>query len=101
MFLYTNNNIINGRLPRGDQNMKKIIGIFSMMLLITITVLPAVSACTGFTVSENDNILVGANHDWSATFNTYMHTFPAEEGKYGRVIFEFNFPLNYLSLIFH
>jgi len=73
--------------------MKKIIGIFVMMLLITTTVLPAISACTGFTVSEDDTILVGANHDWTPNFNVYMHTFPAEEGKYGRVIFEFHFPL--------
>jgi hypothetical protein len=73
--------------------MKKIIGLLIVTLLIGIVVLPAVSACTGFTVSEDDNILVGANHDWTPNFNVYMHTFPAEEGKYGRVIFEFNFPL--------
>jgi choloylglycine hydrolase len=73
--------------------MKKIIGSFIVMMLIGTVVLPAISACTGFTVFEDDDILVGANHDWPYTFNVYMHTFPAEEGKYGRVIFEFNFPL--------
>ncbi len=72
--------------------MKKIIGIFILTLLIG-TVFFQVSACTGFTASEDDTILVGANHDWTPNFNVYMHTFPAEEGKFGRVIFEFNFPL--------
>jgi choloylglycine hydrolase len=74
--------------------MRKIIGIFIMMQIIGTVVLPVISACTGFTVSQDNDILVGANHDWPYTFNVYMHTFPAEEGKYGRVIFEFNFPLN-------
>ncbi len=72
--------------------MKKIIGIFILMLLIGTTV-SQVSACTGFTAAEDDNILVGNNFNWPFNFNVYMHTFPAEEGKYGRVIFEFNFPL--------
>jgi choloylglycine hydrolase len=72
--------------------MKKIIRILIVILLISPAVF-SVSACTDFTVSEDETILVGANHDWSATFNVYMHFFPAEEGKYGRVIFEFHFPL--------
>ena len=73
---------------------KKIVGILICMLLIgaIVSVVNSVSACTGFTASEGDNILVGANHDWTPNFNVYMHTFPAGEGKYGRVIFEFNFP---------
>jgi choloylglycine hydrolase len=71
---------------------KKLIGIFIIILFIGTTV-SQVSACTGFTVSEDDAILVGANHDWPHNFNVYMHTFPAMEEKYGRVIFEFNFPL--------
>jgi len=72
--------------------MKKIIGIIIVTLLIGTTI-SQVSACIDFTVSEDETILIGANHDWSPTFNVYMHFFPAEEGKYGRVIFEFNFPL--------
>jgi len=81
--------------------MKKIIGFFIVTLMIGTAVLPVVSACTGFTTSKDDTILAGANHDWTPNFNVYMHTFPAEEGKYGRVIFEFNFPLEIAKFPFY
>ncbi len=75
---------------------KKIVGILVMTLLIgtVISAVNSVSACTGFTASEDEKILVGANMDWSQNFDMYMHFFPAEEGKYGRVIIDFKFPLD-------
>jgi hypothetical protein len=75
---------------------KKFVSILVMTLLIgtVVSVVNSVSACTGFTASEDENVLVGTNFDWSHNFDVYMHFFPAEEGKFGRVIFEFNFPLD-------
>ncbi|MCJ2514093.1 MAG: hypothetical protein LN408_06630, partial [Candidatus Thermoplasmatota archaeon] len=75
--------------------MKKIIGILVVTLLIgtVVSTVNSVSACTGFTASEGENILVGTNFDWKLTFNVYMHFFPAEEEKFGRVIFDMNFPI--------
>lgn len=74
---------------------KKIVGIFVTGLLIgtMLSVVNSVSACTGFTASEDGKVLVGANMDWSHNFNMYMHFFPAEEEKYGRVIIDFKFAL--------
>jgi len=91
---YTYYNLFNAE---GKKRMnKKIIGIFVMGLLIgtIVSAVNSVSACTGFTTSEGEKVLVGANLDWSQNFNMYMNFFPAEEGKYGRVIFDFHFPLD-------
>jgi hypothetical protein len=73
----------------------KILGILVVTLLIgtVVSTVNSVSACTGFTASEGENILVGTNFDWKLTFNVYMHFFPAEEEKFGRVIFDMNFPI--------
>ena len=64
---------------------------------VTITVLftltaGSISACTGFTSSNDETTLVGNNFDWSRDFNVYMNFFPAEEGKYGRVLFDMWWP---------
>ncbi|UCB59189.1 MAG: hypothetical protein JSV67_02530 [Thermoplasmatales archaeon] len=74
---------------------KKIVGIFVMGLLIgtMLSVVNSVSACTGFTAYDGEKVLVGANMDWSQNFNMYMHFFPAEEGKFGRVIIDLKFAL--------
>jgi choloylglycine hydrolase len=72
---------------------KKIIGIFVMTLLIGPAVL-SVSACTGFTASDGEKVLVGTNMDWSQGFNMFLNFFPAEEGKYGRVTIDFHFPFD-------
>ena len=69
----------------------KIIVIFIFTLLITPAVL-SVSACTGFTALKDEKVLVGTNIDWSQGFTMYLHFFPVEEGKYGRVIIDFHFP---------
>jgi penicillin V acylase-like amidase (Ntn superfamily) len=70
---------------------RKIVGIIFLMLLIG-TISLQVTACTGFTASDNENVLVGCNFDWSQNFNVYMHFFPAEEEKFGRVIFDMWYP---------
>jgi len=74
--------------------MKKIIGIFIVTLLIgtALATFNSVSACTGFTASEGENVLVGCNFDWSQDFNVYMNLFPAEDGKFGRIIFDIWWP---------
>jgi len=56
------------------------------------SVVNSASACTGFTASNEENVLVGTNFDWPYQFNVYMHFFPPEDGKFGRVIFELNWP---------
>ncbi|UCF49973.1 MAG: hypothetical protein JSU91_00395 [Thermoplasmatales archaeon] len=70
------------------------IKIFVMTLLITIVLMTAsvVSACTGFNASEEDNVLVGINFDWSRNFDVYMNVYPEAEGKYGRIIFDIWWP---------
>jgi len=78
----------------GDKKMKrKIIGICVMALLIgtVVSVVNSVSACTGFTASDGENVLVGNNFDLH-DFNMYMHFFPAEEDKFGRLIFDIWWP---------
>ena len=72
---------------------RKIVGILVVTLLIG-TLVSQVSACTGFTASEGEKVLVGTNFDWSQRFDMYRHYFPAEEGKYGRVIIDFKFPMD-------
>jgi len=76
---------------KGGYYLKKIIGIFIVTLLIG-TVVSQVSACTGFTASKDENVLVGCNFDWSRDFNVYMNFFPVEEGKFGRILFDLWWP---------
>jgi hypothetical protein len=66
--------------------MKKIICIFILMLLIG-TVVSHVSACTGFTYSDGENVLVGSNFDWY-DYNVNIRFFPPTDDKYGTMFFE-------------
>lgn len=65
--------------------MKKINGIFILILLIA-TVVSQVSACTGFTYNNENNVFACHNEDWHNFFT--LRFFPAEEGKYGAMFFE-------------
>jgi len=57
-----------------------------------ITSVNSVSACTGFTASDKENVLVGDNVDWYyPDFN--LRFFPAEKGKFGKVHFDNDWPL--------
>ena len=71
---------------------RKIFGIF-ILTLLSISTFSQVLACTTFTTSDGDKLFVGANFDWSHNFNIFMHFFPAEDDKFGRVIFELWYPL--------
>ncbi len=73
---------------------KKIVSILVLTLLIgtVVSVVNSASACTGFTSSNDENVLVGNNFDWSQDFNVYMNVLTAEEGKYGRVLFDIYWP---------
>jgi hypothetical protein len=73
---------------------KKIVGIFICMLLIgtIIASVNSVYACLGFTASDDDDVLVGCNADWSVDWNVYINFLPAEEGKYGRVVLDMWWP---------
>ncbi len=72
----------------------KIIGILVATLLIVtvVSVVNSVTACTGFTASDDDTILVGCNFDWSRDFNAYINFLPAEDGKFGRVVYDIYWP---------
>jgi hypothetical protein len=75
--------------------MKKIIGIIIVMLFL-FNIATQVSACTGFTASDENNVLVGINEDWyTKDFNARF--FPPENGKYGKFILEYHWPLPWNS----
>jgi hypothetical protein len=59
-----------------------------LFLLLGTTI---VHACTGFTASKDDLVLVGNNEDWYDP-DPYMRIYPATEDSYGMVLFEFPWP---------
>ena len=69
----------------GQKIMKKIIGIFIMMLLIG-TIASHVTACTGFTFDDENNVFACHNEDWHEFFN--IRFFPATEDKFGSMFIE-------------
>jgi choloylglycine hydrolase len=73
----------------------KNVGKYVLMLMIATVISTAsfTSACTTFQSYDIEDVLIGSNMDWSKNFDNYIHFFPEEEGKFGRVIFEFPFPL--------
>ncbi len=81
---------------------KKIFGFIITSLLIgsIIITIPSVMACTGFTASENNIVLVGNNEDWWHP-DSYIRVTPPSGTSYGRIIFDVKFPLpnsqNYYS----
>jgi hypothetical protein len=66
---------------------KKIIGILVIPLLIG-TIVSQVSACTGFTYDDEDNVFACHNED-PGLINFNLRFFPPEDDKHGRVFFEF------------
>ena len=50
------------------------------------------SACTGFTYSENDEILVGSNEDWY-DYDFWIRFLVSEGNTHGRLIFENHWPI--------
>ena len=72
--------------------MKKLIGIFIVMLLIVTVALPTISACTGFTASDDDTVLVGCNQDIRKVAY-YIRFIPSDGEKYGCMFIESSYPL--------
>jgi hypothetical protein len=64
---------------------------FLTLGIILLALLPGsyLCACTGFSISKGDLVMVGNNEDWKNP-NTKVWYVPAEEGKYGRVYFGFD-----------
>ncbi|UCB59093.1 MAG: hypothetical protein JSV67_01990 [Thermoplasmatales archaeon] len=61
----------------------KIISICIFFIIVSMNI---VSACTGFTASDDNKVLVGSNED---SFNTrrYVEIYPPEEGIFGKIFF--------------
>ncbi|MFW9993901.1 MAG: carcinine hydrolase/isopenicillin-N N-acyltransferase family protein [Candidatus Odinarchaeota archaeon] len=62
-----------------------ILTLFTVLISITAT---SVSACTVFTASQDDTILVANNEDWFA-LDSYIRYYPASNGHHGAVFFGF------------
>lgn len=64
------------------------ITIFTIFLLCSTS---PILACSGFTITKNDQVLIGHNKDWHNP-QTTIHVYPAEEGSYARLFLEIPFP---------
>lgn len=62
-----------------------------MVLLLSIS--SSVSACTGFSSSTEQQVLLGNNEDWLYP-DVYLHFLPSEAGKFGRMFINCNYPLS-------
>jgi hypothetical protein len=70
----------------GGYDLKKLVGIFIMLLLIGPAFI-SVSACTGFTYNDENNVYACSNED-CGIFNFNLRFFPPENGKHGMLFFE-------------
>ncbi len=67
------------------------------IIFIVIPIIPNY-ACTVFCAKKNNNVLVGSNNDWITT-EAYILFHSEEEGKYGRILFGFDFGLGIIEPI--
>ena len=67
---------------------KILLSLFSFIIMVSSS---SAFACTGFTMSKDDKILVGNNEDWFDP-DPYINVYPSEDEKYGRIFFEFPWP---------
>jgi choloylglycine hydrolase len=65
------------------------LGIVVMLLLLPVTY---ATACTGFTYSEKNKVLVGSNEDWY-DYDFWIRFLLAENDTYGRLIIENHWPI--------
>lgn len=65
-----------------------ILSIFFIFLLLSSS---TIQACSGFMLRFGDDVLVAHNKDWWSP-DTYIHVYPADEGRYARLFFEIPFP---------
>ena len=61
--------------------------IIITLLLYLIWQMP-LSACTIFSIKQDENVYVGNNEDWYNP-NSRYRVFPRSEGRYGRIVFSF------------
>ncbi len=71
--------------------MMKMVKLIAILATLIVTTSSSVSACTGFTASQGDTVLVGNNEDWFDP-DPYIRVYPPENEKYGRIFFEFEWP---------
>ena len=72
--------------------MKKILPLVTALVALIVIPINPISACTGFTATQDDTVLVGHNEDWYDP-DPYIRVYPSEGRKYGRIYFEFSWPL--------
>ncbi len=66
---------------------KRILKILYILMIISIVSLSINSlACTGFTASDENKVLVGMNED-NYSSRRYVEIYPPEDGRYGRIFF--------------
>ena len=62
--------------------------LVTLFLLITST---SITACSGFVLRKDGNVLIAHNKDWWSP-DTTIHVYPSEENAYGRMFLEIPFP---------
>lgn len=74
---------------------KKLVHIISMFLIIiictSVLISYPISACTGFTVHDDQKVIVAHNKDWWSS-DTWIHVYPADNESYARLFFEIPYP---------
>jgi len=76
---------------KSKKNLKN--SLFFLIIFLTFLILPVnASACTGFTYSEEEKVLVGSNEDWY-DYDFWMRFLVAENDTYGRLIIENHWPI--------
>jgi len=71
---------------------KRIITIVEIITTLLVLIAGTVSACTGFNYLNNGKVLVGKNMDFYDQ-DIYIKVYPPEGGKFGRICFEYSWPL--------
>jgi len=80
--------LISKKIKRHNKT-KIFLGLFVMLLFLPINY---ANACTGFTYSEENNVLVGSNEDWY-DYDFWIRFLIGENDTYGRVIIENHWPI--------
>jgi hypothetical protein len=65
----------------------KIISICIFFIIVSMNI---ASACTGFTASDDNKVLVGSNED-NTPAKRYVGIYPPGEGKYGKILFGYGY----------
>ena len=70
--------------------------ITTLLIGMIVSIIPSALACTGFTASDDNIILVGNNEDLSLLAEPQLRIIPPSENSYGRAVFycKWPFPFN-------